>query len=222
MTKRGSIYGKDAGRVGIFGASGSGKTVYVKKQIANRSRMIIFDPQDEYGDVAQVRTESIDHVRELMAQKWPNFSIRFVPKAGKEPKQLSKLCRLLIAAQDPMRQRSMNKPFVGQGIILVVDELNLCFPVHSGHTKCAGFAEVCSRGRHYGIHVYGLSQRIAEVATRFRGNCSEMVILRQQGKTDLKTAADTIGADQKEVATLKNLDYLTERQGVRSKGRIRL
>ena len=63
---------------------------------------------------------------------------------------------------------------------LVVEEMNLSFPVAGGVHKCTGFAEICSRGRHYGIDVIGASQRIAEVDTRFRGNCTESVVLRQE------------------------------------------
>ena len=35
-------------RVGVWGASGSGKSSYVKRQLAKRKRVVIFDPQGEY------------------------------------------------------------------------------------------------------------------------------------------------------------------------------
>jgi len=35
-------------RVGVWGATGSGKSSYVKRQLAKRKRVVIFDPQGEY------------------------------------------------------------------------------------------------------------------------------------------------------------------------------
>jgi len=121
-----------------------------------------------------------------------------------------------MAAQTPFKERGK-----GQGITLVVEEMNLSFPVHGGEAKARGFAEVCSRGRHYGIEVFGLSQRIAEVSTRFRGNCTETVVLRQQGPRDLSAAVDALGGHKAQIAALRNLDYLHERQGEVKSGKIK-
>lgn len=40
----------------ICGSSGSGKSVFVKSAIAGDQRVIIFDPDDEYGELAGVQT----------------------------------------------------------------------------------------------------------------------------------------------------------------------
>ena len=66
------------------------------------------------------------------------------------------------------------------------DGLDVEPPVAGGAEKSPGFAEMCSRGRHYGLDMIGVSQRIAEVSTRFRGNCSETVVFRQKGPRDNK------------------------------------
>ena len=205
----------NAGRIGVWGASGSGKSTYVKKAIKNQKRMVVFDPLDEYSALCSVKAHTLEEVRQAMRANWSGFTIAFIPRAGQEPRDLSRLCKLMMAAQQPFKVSGK-----GAGMVLVVEEMNLSFPVHGGADKSPGFAEVCSRGRHYGITVYGLSQRIAEVSTRFRGNCTETVVLRQQGPRDLAAATDAIGGNKAEVAKLANLEYIHERQGTRKTGKL--
>ncbi len=213
----------NAGRIGVWGASGSGKSSYVKRLIKNRKRMVIFDPLAEYsGELAYIRNvehrgpADLDKVRQEMVKDWGGFRVSYVPPAGREAAALSALCKLLMAAQQPFKDGTRGaKP-----LTLVVEEMNLSFPVSGGVQKCPGFADICSRGRHYGIEVIGVSQRIAEVATRFRSNCTETVVLRQKGPLDVKAATLEIGGDKRRVTALQNLSYLHEKGGVVTSGKI--
>ncbi len=211
----------NAGRMGVWGASGSGKSSYVKRHIKARKRLVIFDPLEEYGPELRIRSvthsarDSLDQVRQAMIDDWQGFRVAYVPPSGKEPAALSALCKLLMAAQQPFKDGKSKA-----GITLVVEEMNMSFPVSGGAQKCPGFADVCSRGRHYGIEVIGVSQRIAEVATRFRSNNDETVVLRQKGPRDLDAAANELGTTKDVVARLKNLEYLHERHGTVTPGKI--
>lgn len=194
----------NAGRIGVWGASGSGKSSWVKQQIAQRGRVVVFDPQAEYPGK---RIASLEAVRQEMRANWSRFRISYTPPPGKEPQALSALCRLLMAAQRPFKETGRGAP-----LFLVVEEMNLSFPVAGGAARCPGFAEVCSRGRHFGIEVYGVSQRIAEVDTRFRGNCTETVVFRQKGQRDTGAAALELGCKPADLPR-DNLAYLHERAG---------
>lgn len=207
----------NAGRVGVWGASGSGKSSYVKKRIGRGSkRVVIFDPLDEYGaEGFHTIRGNMDAVRVFMGKNWGSFRIAYVPPAGQEAAALSKLSRLLMAAQSPFKAGAS-----GLGVTLIVEEMNLCFPTAGGAERCKGFADICSRGRHFGIHVIGLSQRIAEVSTRFRGNCTETVVFRQKGPRDVKAAAAELGVSEAEVRGLVNLSYLHEQGGAVTSGKI--
>lgn len=205
-----------AGRTGVWGASGTGKSTYVKKALKGRKRLIVFDPMDEYGKLAKTKATTLEQVRQAMRANWSGFTIRYVAPAGTEPRTLSALCKLIMAAQMPYKQTGR-----GSNITLVVEEMNLSFPVAGGAQKCQGFAEVCSRGRHFGISVFGLSQRIAEVSTRFRGNCDETIVLRQKGPIDNKAAANELGCAVSVVERLKNLEYIHEKQGELTHGKIK-
>lgn len=205
----------NAGRIGVWGRSGSGKSSYVKARLRGARRVVIFDPLAEYQAEGFRVVDTLEGLRVAMRDNWPGFRLAYVPPAGKEPQALSALSRLLMAAQEPFRASGR-----GAGITLVVEEMNLAFPVAGGVERAPGFADICSRGRHYGIEVIGVSQRIAEVATRFRGNCTETVVFPQKGPRDRMAAAAELGTDQAAVAQLENLHYLHERAGTVTPGAI--
>lgn len=209
----------NAGRIGVWGRSGSGKSSYVKDKLRGTRRVVVFDPLGEYGAegfrVVEHRRSGLDMVRMEMAANWSGFRIAYVPPGGREAAALSGLSRLLMAAQEPFRTTGR-----GAKMSLVVEEMNLSFKVNGGADKAAGFAEICSRGRHYGIEVIGISQRIAEVSTRFRGNCTETVVFPQKGARDLNAAAAELGVDVIEVRALQNLSYLHERGGTVTEGSV--
>ena len=214
------VAASNAGRVGVWGRSGSGKSSYVKDRIKGRRRLVVFDPMQEYGaqgctTIRHLTPDALDKVRVAMYQNWRGFRIAYVPPAGKEAEALSGLSRLLMAAQEPDRESGQGAP-----LTLVVEEMNLAFPVSGGPQRCPGFADICSRGRHYGIEVIGASQRIAEVATRFRGNCTETVVLAQKGPRDLTAAAAELGIEPARVSALGNLEYLHETAGTVTNGKI--
>lgn len=213
----------NAGRLGVWGASGSGKSSKVKQLLRNRSRLIVFDPLAEYAaelpglrNVEHKQASDLDKVRLAMKANWAGFKVAYVPPAGKEAAALSALSKLLMAAQQPFKDGKRGAKM----LTLVVEEMNLSFPVSGGAQKCPGFADICSRGRHYGIEVIGVSQRIAEVSTRFRANNDETIILRQKGPNDIKAAAAELGTTEAHVRTLKNLDYLHEKGGEITPGKI--
>jgi len=202
----------NAGRVGVWGASGSGKSSYVKAALDKRRRVVVFDPQAEYPGK---RLGSLESVRREMRVNWSSFRISYTPPPGKEAQALSGLCRLLLAAQRPFKETGRGAP-----LVLVVEEMNLSFPVAGGSAKCPGFAEICSRGRHYGIETWGVSQRIAEVETRFRGNCTETVVFRQKGHRDQAAAAQELGA-RPAYLPKENLVYVVERSGKLKSGKLK-
>lgn len=205
----------NAFRIGVWGASGSGKSSYVKQRLKDHKRLIVFDPLDEYGPLCNVTVHSLDDVRKYIIPNYRSFKIAYVPPAGKEAAALSRLSKLAMKAQEGFKASGK-----GMDLTMIVEEMNLSFPVHGGAAKCPGFAEVCSRGRHYGLNVYGLSQRLAEVETRFRGNCTKSIILRQQGPNDVKAAMDVSGVDKTAITNLKNLEFLEVDSGEVKKSKI--
>lgn len=210
----------DAGRVGVWGRSGSGKSTYVKAMFGARARLVVFDPLDEYRELPGfVRATSIRGVRDAMAKRWgAGFRIAYIPAAGAEAARLSELSWLLCKAQARFKAGQDSRE-----ITLVVEEMNTCFPVHGLSPDIMGFGEICSRGRHYGIEVAGVSQRIAEVNTRFRGNCTETIVFPQQGPRDVRAARDALGfVSEQEIMALADHHYIRVARGQKSTGKNRL
>lgn len=204
-----------APKIGVWGASGSGKSSWVKKTIATKRRVVVFDPLGEYEGFVRVATA--DQVRQAMRADWKGFRVALTPnRAGNEARRLSKLCEALHEAQKPYRE---TKGKTGAPIILVVEEMNLCFPVHGGETKSPWFAELCSRGRHSGVPIIGVSQGLAEVSTRFRRNCEKSVVFRQNGDADQKAAAAVIGCKISDLPK-ENLEYVSQQGGKIERGKL--
>lgn len=196
---------QEGGRIGVWGASGSGKSSWVKQRLNGTPRVVVFDPQDEYGGLRGFRrftqATTADMQRHILGN-WRSFRVAYVPPAGAEAEALSALAWYLATLQDTAEAQGKPRP----KLTLVAEELNLAFPTH-GATRCTGFAELCSRGRRRHIELIGVSQRIAEVSSRFRGNCTEQVIFRQGEKTDRERAAANAGVRMDEIFALKRLEY---------------
>lgn len=102
-----------ASNIAVFGASGSGKSTFIKRAIAKAkpARLLIWDPMQEYAEFGQV-TQSLG---ELVAQiaaggKRGKFSLVYQPSSDEKTraKQFDVFCGLAMAA--------------GQ-LVLVVEEL---------------------------------------------------------------------------------------------------
>lgn len=184
--------GKQTERLGVFGRSGCGKTTWVKQYIADKRRLVVFDPVGEYDQLKRI--DNPDQLIEIAKASYSDFRVRLVPdyKPGRasatNPELLSALCDRLLWIQEPYKRDLPGAP----ELTLVVDELNTAFPVHGGAQRCVGFSEVCSRGRHSGIEAVGVSQRIAEVSTNFRGNLSRSILFKPRAGVDRKAAAEIL------------------------------
>jgi len=178
-----------AGRIGIWGASGSGKSHYTKKRFKSAKRVIVFDTMREYGaEGFETVGPELDAVRRAIVSNPRGFRIAYAPPPGPRNRSLNALSFAIRKMQEAYAEGRGGAP-----VTFIVDELRLAFPVNGGAEKCPEFSELCSTGRHYGITLVGTSQRIAEVSTNFRGNCSETVIFEQKGPRDVKAAALELG-----------------------------
>ena len=189
-----------------------------KRLIRAASTVVVFDPQGEYGRVLdRAPVSTVEAVVDRLRREWPKRQGRvvFIPRAGVEAEELSRLSKALKQIQDLTGRKRV--------VTLLVEELNLSFPVTALKAEINGFAELCSRGRHYKIDLIGISQRPAEVSTRFRGNESERYIFPLADPRDLATASAMLGGQHKEaLRTLKVHQYLRWRDGAISTGKNRL
>lgn len=211
----------NAGRIGVYGAAGSGKSTWVKERIRRLDRLVIFDPLGEYGGTGRLVRSHRD-VRALlrdMGHSWNRgFRLALLPAAGAEVQELHRLARGLIQAQAPFKAGEDDRQ-----ITLVVEEMNLSFPVAGLPADRMGFGEICSRGRHWGIETIGVSQRPAEINTRFRGNETARVLFRLAEHVDQQWIRRSLGPEAaRRVTALSPHEFLFVENGRISDGRNRL
>ena len=202
---------RDGKRSAVFGKSGSGKTHLVKTKILGTAdRVVIFDPEEDYIDLKGfIAVYSLEKLLEVLKDCWDSsFLISFVPDPGFEEKQLHEVSCLIERLQEPYKQGKTNSK-----ILLVVDELNLSFPLNY-KPDFSGFARLCSRGRKRGVSIVGVTQRPAEVATRFRGNLDRLVAFNFSLPNDLRVIRETCGGEAEiQVQKLQKYQYLAYEDG---------
>lgn len=172
----------DSIRLGFFGSSGSGKTYRAKQLTKGLKRLVVFDPTPEVDwrsecELCGTVTDCMDYVKNHFDNE---FRFCVIPSFGQEEKELDELCLFLISLQRQFcRHRAK--------ITLVVDELDMSF--NSGTSlknKKNYFAYLCRRGRHLGVNLLGISQRINQVDTAFRSNLSGMYLFQHTEQIDIR------------------------------------
>lgn len=201
---------KQAERVGIFGASGCGKTTKARQLIKPLRRVIFFEPLKD--DLLRLQNEDKfkivvglhDLFCELQRSYRKGFKIAYYPTPNFEEIELSTISNALTRAQDNYGLQHNAQ------ITLVIDELDLSFPTGiSLRDKRNGFKNLCCRGRHTGINIIGLSQRMHLVDNVFRANCSAFYIYRHFEPADIDTGVKILGKNYREtLEKLNNFEYI--------------
>ncbi len=199
-----------AQRLGIFGASGCGKTTKARELIRCLNRVIFFEPlaDDLRRLVASDGFKAVAGLPELFrkvrADFAKGFKIAYYPASGSETDELSKLSDFLMAIQSGYGFQHNAQ------ITLAVDELDLGFPTgESLKNPRNGFKNLCCRGRHTGIHIVGLSQRMHLVDNVFRANCSAVYLYRHSEPADIDVGLKIIGREYRDrFRALDNFQYI--------------
>ncbi len=142
----------------------------------------MFDPTPEIDwrsecEVVLNYAEAVEYISDHFTSE---FRVCIIPEFGNEEKQLDDLCLFLIELQRQFHRHRAK-------ITLVVDELDLSF--NSGTTmknKKNYFGYLCRRGRHLGVNLLGISQRINQVDTAFRSNLTGVYLFQHTEQIDIK------------------------------------
>lgn len=174
----------------VLGASGSGKSAFVKYTALRKRprRLLVWDFKREYAEFGTV-TESIVDACDLTAGK--TFAVVFQPAMDSKRRavQFDQFCRLAYALGN---------------LTLVVEEL--AFVTQPSWAPDAWKMMTCT-GRHQGIHIIGTSQRPAQIDKDFLGNATMIQCGRLQDKNDVRVLANLLFLQPAEIVTLGNLEY---------------
>lgn len=209
---------KDAKKIGVWGGTGSGKSTRAKELIAKNKRVIVIDPIGDWTHEKGFKPyKTLRGLYKAIKAGW-NTGFRcvlIVPRGSDPQAMLEELAEGLFIIQQNYYNNRCSK-----GITLVVEEMSLCYPERTLGKGERSFLELVNLGRHYGVEIIGISQRIAEVKKNFVGNCTEHYFLRLGSAADRNAVTGIIGTEHKQtVMGLQTHEYLHFSQGSVTKGK---
>lgn len=147
---------------GVIGASGTGKGVWIKHQLAQLAppRLVVWDFKNEYQEHAGKRlAPTLKAVHSAMVKAGADgpLAIRYAPRGAGEKalrREFEALCELVYAWEH---------------CTFIAEELaNVTTPGWAP----AAWRKMTTSGRHAGIHIIGATQTPALVDKTFLGNCT--------------------------------------------------
>lgn len=131
----------------IVGRTRSGKTCYVRRRLDEATRVIVWDPKDEYGDLIGNKLTNGADVLAMVNGDAP-AKVRFVP-TGDEPVLFQRLCSAaIVLAFDH-----------GRPLTFVAEELSQVTPPGKAPRS---WGKLLRQGRGKGVTVLGVTQRPQE------------------------------------------------------------
>lgn len=182
----------------VAGASGSGKSAWVKRQIARRSRVLVWDIEHEYSGT--IITNPADLVRTLIQAKKGTFVFR--PSSA----DVKAFTVWALAA------------FEWGNCVAVGEELAA---VTSPGKAPRGWHSLVTRGRKRGITVIGVTQRPAEADKTLLGNATLIHCGRLRRDADRRAMAAEMDIPVTDIAGLKPLEWIeSNEKGLVRKGKL--
>jgi len=185
----------------VYGATGSGKSHLVKGALARARRIIVFDPQHEYGSVCGGEIVSnAGEMIEAMAGDMRGFKVAYQPKGEADMvEQLHTVACALWDWQD----------VVPGTATLVIEEANRGYPNEKVPAKLRGMQKLVLQGRHRNIQLVGISQRPALVNPDLRTNAGRVVLFRLADYSDRQTVGRMFGPNY-----ISNVSVLQDRESI--------
>ncbi len=186
----------------VCGGSGSGKSAWVKQQVRDAHRLIVWDVDDEYGtEGCQRITAAGELVQVLM-------------KAGRGAARIAFCPPVMSQAAFSIWARAA---FAWGECVAVAEEL-------AGVTTPAkappGWHELVSRGRKRGVVLYAVTQRPSESDKTVMGNATRLHVGRLQRAQDRAYMARELDVEQVRIDRLKKLEWIERDNGELKEGRV--
>lgn len=175
----------------VLGAPGTGKSYYLKNELAKEKRVLVWDMEDEYTDIPAVSLAQLPATLHRAGQG--PFRFRVIPAADAAVRQVEfdLFCRIAMA--------------VGK-LMLLAEELRF---VTQPSKAPAGWASVTLRGRKRGVKVIGASQRPASIDKDFLGGATLIRCGALGYPEDRKAVAAVMGIDPVEIEKLQGFQAIT-------------
>ena len=171
----------------IMGGSGSGKSYYVKGQIKQAPALIIFDPDDEYGELSGIHSFTSTSELLVYIKDKARYRVRLV-RNGK--KYFDWLCGVAL--------------LMGNCVFVAEEIADVTTAGKAGEH----WGALVRRGRKYGVKIMAVSQRPSEADKTVFTQVNKIRSGRLDGEGDKKRVADNLGVPVEMVNNMMPLDYL--------------
>lgn len=174
-----------------IGASGSGKGVSINARLKELqpSRLLIWDPRNEYGKWAPAYSRFSDLTGAFVHAKGGPVRARFVPDGDAGLMELfGKVSKLAFAAGK---------------LVFLAEELS---DVTTASRAPAEWRRVITQGRHQGLHVIGAAQRPALIDKNFLGACTYIRCFTLRYADDRRNMAKSMDVDQASIDALETTE----------------
>ncbi|PCI54032.1 MAG: hypothetical protein COB36_11030 [Alphaproteobacteria bacterium] len=213
---------KVAEHLGVWGGSGSGKSTFLKEKIAKRKRVICLDPMGDWAFEKGFRSfKTKARMYSYMRENWHKGYkvVLLVDEVKTDPQALliEVVTDIMYTIQKNYKDSNGAKDYE---ITLLIDELADFLPNITLKPSQMVLKRLMNKGRHYGVDVFGASQRIADVHLSFRANSTENFFFRQDEDVDRKRILGAIGREHRaDLMSLGDHEYLNFKKGVVTKGK---
>lgn len=174
-------------RIGVYGASGSGKTTKALALIENQQRVIATTTKPKDFVARGFVLIDVDDVAEAIRANYASgfkFVVHLTYK--EEVSKLDTVAEAVFKIQQAATRLGWRRT-----VTIVADELATSFP-NPMKDEFYGFGRVCSEGRDWSIHVIGITQRIKEICMTWRGNQTGFYVFRPGDPTDMQTMLNMV------------------------------
>lgn len=194
----------------IIGASGSGKSAFLKQQVArlNPPRLLVWDPMREYAEFGEVVTQlaKLGECVSTAGNKRGKFALVFQCAADEKQRarQFDVFCGLALAAGNCM---------------MIVEELK--FVTRPGFAPVR-WSQCTLTGRHKGLQIIGVTQRPASIDKDFLGNATVIHVGRLVYPEDRRAVSRAMSVPEAEIEGLAPLHYIEKnmQSGERRAGKV--
>jgi hypothetical protein len=183
----------------VCGGSSTGKSAWVKQQVAKARRCVVWDITGEYIRAGFVPVFTAADLIGALSRREGRFA--FVPRSVS---LFDFFCRAA---------------FAWGRCVVVVEELA---DVTSPGKAPPGWGSIIRRGRHRGLTVYGITQRPAESDKTIIGNCTLIHCCKLKRAPDRAYIAREMDVPQAKLDALKPLEWIeADDMGRVRRGKIR-
>jgi hypothetical protein len=172
-----------------IGGTGSGKGVAIRQALdaEKPTRLLVWDPMDEYRSFTRTASSMAELVRNLIPGPW---AVRWCPKGAAKviDQQFDLFCRAAMAVGD---------------CVVLVEELSQV--TQASHAPPA-WAKVVQQGRHRGLKVWAATQRPASCDKDFLSGTTLIRAHAMRYPADQKATANAMGLDVGEIAALETVE----------------